>query len=924
MARAEVRTTLMIGAGGTGVSAVSDVLRRAHESLSSPDALGVAAFLGIDASVGEELRLPRTGEERLDELRLPPASFVPLAIPSGELRQTLDSGKLRFLDFVPRRMIAMVNQEAGARATPPLARAAFLLQRSQTRKAIEEHFQRVIDPGNVRRAIDSGVTLTRQSTITVYLVWTSVGGTGNGSAAELVRLIREVARDLKLKVFLTGICILPGAHVTIDDNRRAKANTYAMLKELEAMQSGYYTFSARYSADGPLVTARERFFDAVYLLQNRNSAPNPVTINELPNLIGMVGRYLHALEFTPLGSVYTARFNDAEEALGTRDQYGRTRWVASFGFSSIYQPNREMLEYGAARLAQQVCKALTKQVDMKEAVIEFLRTSGLHSRPGGVLDRMTEDNPSYSGSLQDMIRSYLNQNLLNQPEPQRQMERVAQDIARTTKRALAEGEARMLEEGRRLIAERTWALASSAPQGPGTALSFLITLSVALSNAVAEIGRQQDQLSSAKGELNKKVSQLEGLLSRATRLPLTQTLKRRSITQQAQGELLRAYIDSQGLALRAQVAEHGMALFGALREQVEGRITSLRKLLDELNALQRQFEAQASRFSQLASDYRAPNGISLFKPGDAERYYRRMLAGSASFENAERAGVEAAIAKTVVPRLNTDRADLGQALLADCRSRLRRIDVLDSFLERYPQGSELHTRQLEQVVNESAEFLITDVAKLHGGRGARIRLVGVKGGERSRFKELLGEITDVQDWIFIDTDDDSEILFLQAKIALPLHAVRALTDYQATYNDVSAEYDEEVLHTDPANRLLPELIPAESPADPAINWATHLALATGVIREAPGGGSYLYLPFGERPIKVGSDIRSFFQANQHLLIDLVSQFAISLKQHDAGRSLPAILELRERFQHEDGIINPNMIRELSEHINELKVQAGGR
>ncbi|MBI3961589.1 MAG: hypothetical protein HY335_02470, partial [Deinococcus sp.] len=133
MALFSIQRALLIGLGGTGVSIVTDVYRRAKDALPSA-ALEGLAFLGLDASVGEELRVAPHRFAGLDELFLDAGSLFSISVPDEQFREAIEGEQLGFLglgEFVPRRYLRLSTQEAGSRGVMPLARAGLVFQRDR-------------------------------------------------------------------------------------------------------------------------------------------------------------------------------------------------------------------------------------------------------------------------------------------------------------------------------------------------------------------------------------------------------------------------------------------------------------------------------------------------------------------------------------------------------------------------------------------------------------------------------------------------------------------------------------------------------------------------------------------------------------------------------------------------------------------------
>ncbi|MBI3961751.1 MAG: hypothetical protein HY335_03285, partial [Deinococcus sp.] len=772
---------------------------------------------------------------------------------------------------------------------------------------VAERLKAISSSGSRTRVVESGAARDpRGGAITCYLCWTTVGGTGNGTLAEVAHLVREVAQELSLRVVLIGIGILPGVHASIDEGRRARANTYTILKELEAYQCGALVTRAPYRHGG-LARRYEKLLDAVYLVGSRNSADVPESIDLLSRLLGMVSKFLHLLTCTPAGAVYPARFNDAEEALGVRDRFGKPLAASSFGLAVIHLPNAELMAYGAARLARRVCASLLAAQGKGVALADdFVASAGLHAGPGGVLDRLATRGTAGRVPLRVAIEERFSRSRLPKGTGRRAqyLDQAATAGQRLIAQSLAASRDRLEQETAQLLRQRVKAISSDAKYGPAAAVGFLEALEQRLNQEMKKIRAELERLSGASREYARRVAVAAAGLERLNLAGGLQQLFSGIARERQLEALYLARREATFHGLRVSSLETGAAALAQSREQVTAELRGAQEVVARLEVLERLLGVREEELSGLDYDFRAPHGLCLVKRRDRaalEEFYSCMVGDE------PRAVRSVATWMLAAPESSSGDESL-ELLVATCRRQLRELDVLEEFQRRYSDA--VRERYLELAIAGSREFFDVDRNKdkeLTGllGESKMIKLIGVAGGDSraEQLRQLFAPVGGLdRDWLFVDTGNISELVVAQARIGVPCHAHKELPAYWEEYRRISsrpANVVEEVLHTDPGFRLLPEVMPIPGPDDPALARAVTLALAIGALVKE--NGTYQYLTYGDQNAGLSRDAlavngppRQFFFGNQDLLVDLAAQHIRYLRTQSPAALLGALAELRRR------------------------------
>ena len=241
----EVKPTVFIGLGGTGMEVLLRLRRRIlqqpwgpnRKRLASMAEFPVASFLYFDtdtASGGESDRARRTD----------PMSAV-VAFDQGErLQERVDVGyyqrelatKPHIAEWLPSADLSRIDTGKGAGQVRAISRLLFFHMYARFRQKLDAKSQAVLQNVSNQHLLDE-LGLSISPDLRIVVVASTAGGTGSGSFIDVgyaCSSLRIGDKAPQVDLFL----MLPGGYAE-KDRERVFANTYAGLSELEhAMRPG--------------------------------------------------------------------------------------------------------------------------------------------------------------------------------------------------------------------------------------------------------------------------------------------------------------------------------------------------------------------------------------------------------------------------------------------------------------------------------------------------------------------------------------------------------------------------------------------------------------------------------------------------------------------------------------------------------------
>lgn len=270
-----IRPTLIIGLGGTGGDVVMRIRRRFYESYGSLAEFPIVGYLWLDTDRSEKHILAR---EIRDFVRLTDTERLMMTIgDTTAITQNLKEPGFAHIDrwwYPGLNSLGQMNEGAGQ--IRAYSRLAFFHHYQAIRQAIVDANKRIRDPlaqesmMNSSQLKDQGLLAQVEfnQPTNVYLVTSIAGGTGSGMLLDVAMLVKDVFQEGN--VTLSSFLVFPD-HFGSITNERMKANSYALLKELNYYQYGVSHFTAEWSR-GVVSKVPIPPFDYCYVFDNHNAA----------------------------------------------------------------------------------------------------------------------------------------------------------------------------------------------------------------------------------------------------------------------------------------------------------------------------------------------------------------------------------------------------------------------------------------------------------------------------------------------------------------------------------------------------------------------------------------------------------------------------------------------------------------------------
>lgn len=273
----EVRPTVFVGLGGTGMEILLRLRRRilqadwAGTRLNSLAEFPVARFLYFDTDTNEARETGRAA--RTD----PMAEAV--AFGKGDtLQAKVDVGYYQknsanypmIAEWLPSRDLSHIDTEKGAGQVRSISRLLFFDQFESFRAAVAEKGRAVLANVSNQDALDR-LEMKTQKDLRVVVVGSIAGGTGSGAFIDVGLAIRSMVDPLAKQVDL--FLMLPSGYAGANRDR-VYANGFAALSELEHVMRPNPTppYVKRWTSVGTSVeeASATKPYSDVYLFDTRN------------------------------------------------------------------------------------------------------------------------------------------------------------------------------------------------------------------------------------------------------------------------------------------------------------------------------------------------------------------------------------------------------------------------------------------------------------------------------------------------------------------------------------------------------------------------------------------------------------------------------------------------------------------------------
>lgn len=369
-----VRKSIIIGLGGSGISAINQGRKFIVNNLPS-EALHYIRWVGMDTTdirtsiegAGGRYRFPdesMTENDAEEKILYLYASTHDIE----SVVKNLDTDPV-YGNWFPSPAVYNISTLAGQGANQqrPLGRLAFFQNYRMIRSALERerdyllslpHDPKYFDLMDIHA--DPDAPDGKGAQVTVFMTGSVMGGTCSGSFLDMAALVRDVFKDLPHKMY--GIYVLPQAFEKVVDNPRARANSYAALKELDYFMSGN-KFQAIYPGGYRTVVEDNLFKNGrVYLLDRTNLGGN--TVQDRDQVQQITSQLIYHYVASSIGGKIEERLVNLSDITATyfpkregdEDQIKPRRRAAynSFGISQMVYPVPVMKQIGLDKMSQKL------------------------------------------------------------------------------------------------------------------------------------------------------------------------------------------------------------------------------------------------------------------------------------------------------------------------------------------------------------------------------------------------------------------------------------------------------------------------------------------------------------------------------------------------------------------------------------------
>lgn len=267
--------TLIVGLGGTGGDVILRLRKRFFEKYGSLSEFPIVSYLWLDTDRSEKHIL---GKEIREFVRLSDTERQMVTVQDTTvITNNLKEPHYAHIDkwWYPG-LSALGQMNEGAGQIRAYSRLAFFHHYKNIRGAISEANTRVRDTVAAERMMhsptlkDLGLLAQVQfnQPTNVYIVCSIAGGTGSGMLIDAAFLVKDIFQEGN--VTISAFLVFPD-HFGPVTNERMRANSYALLKELNYYKHGVDFFEAEWER-GTTSKVAIPPFDYCYVFDNQNAA----------------------------------------------------------------------------------------------------------------------------------------------------------------------------------------------------------------------------------------------------------------------------------------------------------------------------------------------------------------------------------------------------------------------------------------------------------------------------------------------------------------------------------------------------------------------------------------------------------------------------------------------------------------------------
>lgn len=323
------RPTVIVGIGGTGLRVVRKLKKRIRRFFKE-DGRSIFQFLVFDTD----------HEEQREDERLDSGEFVYL----GNIDGNGIIANLSIHDYIRPwwpEGYAPGFISTGAKAVRCVGRLALFHYIDEIVPRIEDAIRRAID-------VDAAMGVEAQSA-KIYIIASLCGGTGSGMFIDMAYITRDLFMQRVPAAYVTGALVMPDAFeplfTALSTTNRARANTYAALKELDHF-TYHRHFKVRYSNAYEInLPLGHRPFDICYLLGATNE--NGQHVGDIEGLAEMIAEEIFLEIASPLRRQQASDFDNISEL--EEVSMGKAMAYSSFAVASLAYPVGRIVTWCAAK-----------------------------------------------------------------------------------------------------------------------------------------------------------------------------------------------------------------------------------------------------------------------------------------------------------------------------------------------------------------------------------------------------------------------------------------------------------------------------------------------------------------------------------------------------------------------------------------------
>ena len=620
---------------------------------------------------------------------------------------------------------------------------------------------------DLQQVMDGNVVLR------VYVVSSIAGGMGAGAVVDLAYILREELQKLGTlgeSSSIHAMLLLPGAFYGIEDQRK-QANSYATLREINALMLGEAGFHSGYPNGRRIETQLPPFKDvAVYDGVNEHGR----TWRSTDEIVALMAETLWLLTSSEVGSQeINLKINEAG-VLTDVSPGGYATCATTSGAVVLRFPARTAAVWCALRHAGQMIAALLAAPDantpatQRAAALRDL--AGLRDRflsnaegvphqvrliaPAALLELPVEELP---GQTRNLFENFMQRRLYDDifAQMKRRMEEQSAELVQLFESQLAA----MLETGRPLLATQ-----------------WLETNRAALADLLASINAEQSRLSQVAQQQQQALESASVALERASSgiaayVPIVGRTQARSAVN--------IYLDEATALARVRLAQRVEELCAEVLYRLGAWVQQNQRQLEVVTArLQQSREWLAVYETTLSRRVSGRSEISLLDSGLIDFFYRT-YAGSAP------AAAQLALAQSggLLAWAAQKPEQLGRFLVQAALGsfdKVVQLTVEEVMRLRFPERSAAQWLTMLQALAAGSWNLDRALLKSGGANLSRILTIGVPDEAKSIFQD--GNHDGL-----VSTHDPERIVVLLTVYGASFDALKAFSQWEAAYRTQSSQ-----------------------------------------------------------------------------------------------------------------------------------------